>query len=70
MNKKIFDELSVWAQERSKMDKVARVYYKCIRQRHLELADRIRAKHWRYFPQDDSIIAFAMALQAQKTKGE
>lgn len=49
-----------------KGEKAHRVYSKCLRRGHPKIAEAIRRKYGRQFPQHDSVIAFGFALMAQE----
>jgi len=47
-------------------NKVRRVHALCIKQRHLDLADKIQNKYNQFFPKSDLATAFAMAFLANR----
>tara|TARA_R110000772_G_scaffold35637_7_gene85837 strand:+ start:122 stop:367 length:246 start_codon:yes stop_codon:yes gene_type:complete len=46
--------------------KVQRIHMLCLKSRKFGLADRIQEKYHSYFPNDDMVIAFGMAMVASR----
>lgn len=62
----LINELKEYSDNTVLRDKVMRVYHKCIRQRHIALADKIEAKYRHYFPKSDLVMAMSYSLIATK----
>lgn len=60
----LIQELQSFGEIKSLEIKVRRVHWKCIKQRHLDLADKIEAKYRSYFPKSDLVMAMSLALLA------
>lgn len=62
----LINELKEYSDDTVLRHKVMRVYRKCIKQRHIALADKIESKYRQYFPKSDLIMAMAYSLIASK----
>lgn len=68
MNNYLFDELLNFTVKFDKERlgfKAHRIYVRCLRKKHFTIADRIKKKYGRLFPQSDMAVAFGWMLLAQ-----
>lgn len=69
MDCKLLDELQNWSNEfdtKRTGSKALRSYNKCMRRGKIDLANKIKKKYGKYFPQSDMAVAFGMMLMAQE----
>ena len=68
INMDIINDLIRYGNEKSLEIKVKRVYYNCIKNRKIDLADKIQRKYRRFFSSrsDDAVMAFGFALMAEE----
>ena len=69
-NNDLITDLLSYSEDKSMEIKVRRVYHMCIRQGHMQLADKIEHKYSRYMFKSDLAIAFGYSLMALKQKDD